>query len=54
MNPILRRDFLRRATALTGSLGLAGLGSLATMRTARAADYISARRLWLWEIADRG
>jgi uncharacterized protein (DUF1501 family) len=38
-NHLLRRDFLRRATALTGSLGLAGLGSLATIRTARAADY---------------
>jgi uncharacterized protein (DUF1501 family) len=41
-NNLLRRDFLRRATALSGSLGLAGLGGLAAlapMRTARAADY---------------
>jgi uncharacterized protein (DUF1501 family) len=38
----LRRDFLRRTTALSGSLGLAGLGGLAAlapMHTARAADY---------------
>jgi uncharacterized protein (DUF1501 family) len=37
-----RRDFLRRASALGGSLGVAGLGGLAAlapMRTARAADY---------------
>lgn len=37
-----RRDFLRRAAALSGSLGVAGLGGLAAlapMRTARAADY---------------
>jgi uncharacterized protein (DUF1501 family) len=39
MNHLLRRNFLRRAGALTGSLGLVGLGSLATLRTARAADY---------------
>jgi uncharacterized protein (DUF1501 family) len=41
-NTLLRRDFLRRASALSGSLGLAGLGGLAAlapMRTARAADY---------------
>ncbi len=39
---LLRRNFLRRATALSGSLGLAGLGGLAAlapMGTARAADY---------------
>jgi uncharacterized protein (DUF1501 family) len=39
---LLRRDFLRRASALSGSLGLAGLGGLAAlapMGTARAADY---------------
>jgi uncharacterized protein (DUF1501 family) len=37
-----RRDFLRRASALGSSLGVVGLGGLATMapmRTARAADY---------------
>jgi uncharacterized protein (DUF1501 family) len=37
-----RRDFLRRASALGGSLGLVGLGGLAAlapMRHARAADY---------------
>jgi uncharacterized protein (DUF1501 family) len=37
-----RRDFLRRATALGGSLGVAGLGTLAALapvRSARAADY---------------
>ena len=37
-----RRDFLRRASALGGSLGVVGLGGLAAlapMRTARAADY---------------
>jgi uncharacterized protein (DUF1501 family) len=37
-----RRDFLRRATALGGSLGvasLAGLAALAPVRSARAADY---------------
>ncbi len=38
-NNLLRRDFLRRAGALSGSLGLVGLGSLATLRAARAADY---------------
>jgi uncharacterized protein (DUF1501 family) len=41
-NPLLRRDFLRRATTLAGSLGVAGLGGLAALapvRSARAADY---------------
>jgi uncharacterized protein (DUF1501 family) len=41
-NNLFRRDFLRRASALSGSLGLAGLGGLAALapvRTARAADY---------------
>ncbi len=39
---VQRRDFLRRAGALGGSLGvagLAGLAALAPLRTARAADY---------------
>jgi uncharacterized protein (DUF1501 family) len=34
-----RRDFLRRAGALGGSLGVAGLAALAPMRSAHAADY---------------